>query len=310
MKSVKENVYWVWFSLIPNLGNIKKQKLLNFFKTPKDIYKATKAQLMQIDGIGEKLADEIQNKEIKEIVKNHIDYLDKNNINVITIEDNEYPIMLRQIYDYPISLYVKGNVSILNSSCMAVVGCRDATEYGMKAAKYFSYHLAENNICVVSGLAKGIDSYAHIGALWAYKDNKKRLIKQEYKDKEQEEQIKEKSKQKIIKNTEKIKEEQIEKKHVNYVKTIAVLGNGLDMIYPQENKELADMISKNGGAIISEYPLGTKPEKLHFPARNRIVSGMSKGVLVIEAKEKSGTLITVDFALEQGRDVFVVPRKY
>lgn len=265
MKSLKENAYWIWLSLIPNLGSIKKQRLLQSFKTPEKIFLASKEELLKVEGIGEKIANEILDNNIRKSVKSHITYMEKNNIQFITIQDDEYPQILKEIYDYPISLYVKGNAKILNSKSIAIVGCRDATIYGQNSAKYFGYNLAKEGICVVSGLAKGIDSYAHIGALGA------------------------------------------SGKSDSNGKTIAVLGNGLDMIYPQENIELANMIIEKGGAIISEYPLGTKPDKMNFPARNRIVSGMSKGVLVVEAKEKSGTLITVDFALEQGRDVFVVP---
>ena len=265
MKSLKENAYWIWLSLIPNLGSIKKQRLLQSFKTPEKIFLASKEELLKVEGIGDKIANEILDNNIRKSVKNHITYMEKNNIQFITIQDDEYPQILKEIYDYPISLYVKGNTKILNSKSIAIVGCRDATTYGQNSAKYFGYNLAKEGICVVSGLAKGIDSYAHIGALGA------------------------------------------SGKSDSNGKTIAVLGNGLDMIYPQENIELANMIIEKGGAIISEYPLGTKPDKMNFPARNRIVSGMSKGVLVVEAKEKSGTLITVDFALEQGRDVFVVP---
>lgn len=265
MKSLKENAYWIWLSLIPNLGSIKKQRLLQSFKTPEKIFLASKQELLKVEGIGDKIANEILDNNIRKSVKNHITYMEKNNIQFITIQDDEYPQILKEIYDYPISLYVKGNAKILNSKSIAIVGCRDATIYGQNSAKYFGYNLAKEGICVVSGLAKGIDSYAHIGALGA------------------------------------------SGKSDSNGKTIAVLGNGLDMIYPQENIELANMIIEKGGAIISEYPLGTKPDKMNFPARNRIVSGMSKGVLVVEAKEKSGTLITVDFALEQGRDVFVVP---
>ena len=265
MKSLKENAYWIWLSLIPNLGSIKKQRLLQSFKTPEKIFLASKQELLKVEGIGDKIANEILDNNIRKSVKNHITYMEKNNIQFITIQDDEYPQILKEIYDYPISLYVKGNAKILNSKSIAIVGCRDATIYGQNSAKYFGYNLAKEGICVVSGLAKGIDSYAHIGALGA------------------------------------------SGKSDSNGKTIAVLGNGLDMIYPQENIELANMIIEKGGAIISEYPLGTKPDKMNFSARNRIVSGMSKGVLVVEAKEKSGTLITVDFALEQGRDVFVVP---
>lgn len=265
MKNLKENAYWIWLSLIPGLGSIKKQKLLQYFATPEKIFLASKEELLKVDGIGEKIANEVLDNNIRKSVKSHITYMEKKNIQFITIQDDEYPQILKEIYDYPISLYVKGNAKILNSKSIAIVGCRDATIYGQNSAKYFGYNLAKEGICVVSGLAKGIDSYAHIGALGASGNSN------------------------------------------SNGKTIAVLGNGLDMIYPQENTELANMIIEKGGAIISEYPLGTKPDKMNFPARNRIVSGMSKGVLVVEAKEKSGTLITVDFALEQGRDVFVVP---
>ena len=146
--------------------------------------------------------------------------------------------------------------------------------------------MAKNDICIVSGLAKGIDSFAHIGALI---ENKERKSNEKQKNDEKEKNINNKKTTK------------------SYAKTIAVLGNGLDTIYPKENKELANMIINQGGTIISEYPLGTTPERINFPARNRIVSGLSTGTLVIEAKEKSGTLITVDFALEQGKEVFVVP---
>ena len=265
MNNLKENAYWIWLSLIPNLGSIKKQRLLQSFEAPEKIFLASKQELLKVEGIGEKIANEILDNNIRKSVKNHITYMKKNNIQFITIKDKEYPQMLKEIYDYPISLYVKGNTKILNSKSIAIVGCRDATTYGQNCAKYFGYNLANEGICVVSGLAKGIDSYAHIGALGAMGTSD------------------------------------------SNGKTVAVLGNGLDMIYPQENIELANTIIEKSGAIISEYPLGTKPDKMNFPARNRIVSGMSRGVLVVEAKEKSGTLITVDFALEQGRDVFVVP---
>lgn len=140
-----------------------------------------------------------------------------------------------------------------------MVGCRDCTEYGKKVSMEFSYKLAKEGICIISGLAKGIDSYSHIGCMKAKG------------------------------------------------KTIAVLGNGLDQIYPKENILLHNEIIKTGGLILSEYVIGTKPDKLNFPARNRIISGLSNGVIVVEAKDKSGTLITVDFALEQGKNIFVVP---
>lgn len=183
----------------------------------------------------------------------------KNNIDIISIEDKQYPNILKEIYDPPICLYIRGNKEILNNKSISIVGCRKATDYGRKVARDFAYNISKQDINIISGLAIGIDSEAHLGAVEANK------------------------------------------------KTVAVLGNGLDTIYPKENINLSQKILDSGGAIISEYPLGTKPKKENFPARNRIISGMSSGLLVVEAKEKSGTLITVDFALEQGRDVFVVP---
>lgn len=180
-------------------------------------------------------------------------------IKEISIFDKEYPKSLKNIYDPPMKLYVMGDYSILNNFKIAVIGCRKCSKYGEMCTKYFSSNLAKKDITIISGLAKGIDSFAHNSCIDVGG------------------------------------------------KTIAVIGSGLDIIYPEENKWLYEKIVKTGGAIISEYPLGTKPLKYHFPARNRIISGLSDGVLVVEAKEKSGTLITVDFALEQGKNIFVVP---
>ena len=178
-------------------------------------------------------------------------------IEEILIESKEYPEKLKNIYDSPKKLYVIGNKNLLYKKGIAIVGTRDATAYGKKVSYDFAKELSENHIVVISGLALGIDTYAHIGALKGG--------------------------------------------------TIAVLGSGIDQIYPKENIELAREILKNNGCIISEYPLGSKPERLHFPQRNRIISGLGEGVLVVEANKKSGALITAEFALEQGKEVFVVP---
>ena len=199
------------------------------------------------------------NNQIKNYVQKHLDFMEKNNIDIISIQDKEYPQLLKQIPYPPINLYIKGDKSILNNVGIGVVGCRIPSDYGIKIAKEFSYNISKRNVNIISGLAKGIDSYAHLGAIEAKQ------------------------------------------------KTIAILGNGLDTVYPKENYKLFQDILNSGGAIISEFPLGTSPKKENFPRRNRIISGMSNGILVVEAKKKSGTLITVDFALEQGRDVYVVP---
>lgn len=251
--------YWIWLSTIQGLGSIKKQILLHKYQTPEKIYRLKKEEILKIKGFGEVLAEHIICKENKANLEKDIEFLQKEKIKILTIEDKEYPEILKTIYDYPVSIYVKGNETILNNASIGIVGCRESSVYGEKVAQYFAYNLAKKSINIISGLAKGIDSQSHIGAIKA-----KGM-------------------------------------------TIGVIGSGLDIVYPKENQYLYDKIIEENGAIISEYPLGTKPEKMNFPARNRIISGMSKAILVVEAKKKSGTLITVDFALEQGRDVYVVP---
>lgn len=265
MKNLEDKKYWIWFSLIRKLGCIQKRKLLEIYKNPEEIYNLKEEELLKVEGIGTIIEKSIIDSKNPKLIQKHIDYMNNNGIDIINVEDKEYPDSLKEIYDYPISLYVKGNRSILNQKNLAIVGCRECTNYGKSATKYFAYHLSKNGINIVSGLARGIDSYAHLGCICAQKESKKAC------------------------------------------KTIAVVGNGLDIVYPKENFDLANEIIKNGGAIVSEYPCGVKPDKMNFPARNRIISGISKAILVVEAKEKSGTLITVDFALEQGKDVFVIP---
>ncbi len=259
MEELESKRYWIWLSLIKNLGSLKLKRLLDMYHAPKRIWDLTKEELININGIGEKTAEQIICNKYKENLENYILKMQNKNIGILTINDEEYPTILKEIYDPPICLYYKGNKNILNNIGVAIVGCRECTNYGKKVAESFSYSIAKNNINIVSGLAKGIDTFSHIGAIYAKG------------------------------------------------KTIAVVGNGLDVIYPKENEKIINKIIELGGCIISEYPLGTKPERMNFPARNRIISGLSKGVIVVEAKKKSGTLITVDFALEQGKDVFVVP---
>lgn len=279
MNQLENKKYWIWLSLVKKLGSRRKQRLLQKYKTPEKIYSLTKKELLAIEGIGEELAKNILDEEIRKRVKNHISYMQQHNIDIISIHEEEYPRLLKTIYDPPISLYIKGKKEILNHQAIAIVGCREASDYGKKAAQYFAYQLAKKGVNIISGLARGVDSYAHVGSICV--------------------QIEERNPQFASYSQESEK--------INCGKTIAVVGNGLDMVYPSENKMLQEKIIKEGGAILSEYPLGTKPDKKNFPARNKIISGMCKGIIVIEAKEKSGTLITVDFALEQGRDVYVVP---
>lgn len=259
---MKEEYYWIWLSRIEGIGAIKTKQLLDIYETPERIWKLSKDELIKVKGIGEILAEQILDIKYKQNLEQYVSYMKKYNIGIITIFDSDYPEKLRNIYDAPLILYYKGNKKILKQKSIGMIGCRECSQYGKEVAIDFSYKLAKENMCIVSGLARGIDSYSHIGCIKAGG------------------------------------------------KTIAVLGSGIDQIYPKENAKLYEQIIKTGGIIISEYVIGTKPNKLNFPARNRIISGLSDGVIVIEAKQKSGTLNTVDFALDQGREVFVVPRKY
>ena len=259
MKKIEEKYYKIWITLIKGIGIKRYINLIKKFKTIKNIFSASSKDLENIQLIDEKLIQNILNPQNKILAKEHLVYMERNNIDIISIEDTEYPLKLLSIYNPPICLYINGNKEIFKEKSIGIIGCRECTSYGKEIAQKFSYYLAKNKINIVSGLAKGIDSEAHLGATYAKGW------------------------------------------------TTAVLGNGLDIVYPKENYYLVDKILRNDGAIISEYPIGTRPEKMNFPARNRIISGISDGLLVVEAKKKSGTLITVDFALEQGRDVFLVP---
>lgn len=187
---------------------------------------------------------------------------EEKNIRLLTFEDEAYPEMLKQIEDAPPVLYVLGKPEILNSPLsLSIVGSRNATINGRKTASRIAYELTNNGVMIISGMARGIDSAAHKGAMYA--NNQQGT-------------------------------------------TIAVLGTGVDVIYPKENKLLYEQIALNG-AVVSEFPLGTQPQSTNFPRRNRIVSALSQGTLVVEAATNSGSLITARLALEQGKDIFAIP---
>lgn len=249
--------HWIWLSKI----DISPEKIKSILEknTIEDIWNL-KTEIKQ--KFTKEEMEKIQNKKYRKELDSYEKYMQKHKIELITIKDKEYPEKLKNIYNPPICLYLLGNKKLLNTKSIAMVGSRVCSEYGKTMALGFSYLLAKNNITIISGLAKGIDSEAHIGSLQAKG------------------------------------------------RTIAVIGTGVDLIYPKENKDLMKDIVRNNGLIVSEYPLGTEPNKENFPRRNRIISGLTEGVLVVEAKEKSGALITVDYALEQGKNIYVVPRKY
>ena len=251
--------FWIWFSRIKKLTIIQKNELIEKFENPEIIWRLSAEDLKCKTGYNDECITEILKKEYREGIDRFEDYMNKNRIKMITMFDKEYPDNLRKIYDKPILLFAKGNIDLLKEKCVAIVGTRCCSNYGKEVANNVSYNLAKENICIVSGLAKGIDSISHNAALNANG------------------------------------------------RTIAVIGCGLDYVYPYENKNLYERIINNNSLIVTEHIIGTKPEKLNFPARNRIISALSKAIIVVEAKEKSGALITAEFGLEHGKEVFAVP---
>lgn len=252
--------YWYWLLNLEGIGRKKIETLLAYYETPERIFSGSKEELNSIKKLSEKDVSTILNRSnLKSILKSYEDMVHKG-IKFITIEDDDYPRRLLNIYDSPMALYVKGNLPREDHLNIAVVGARNCSDYGKEIAQWFSRELAQYNVNIISGLARGIDGYAHRGAL------------------------------KGLGNT------------------YGVLGCGIDICYPPEHIELYMDIQENGG-IISEYGMGVNPKAGFFPMRNRIISGISDGVLVIEAKEKSGSLITVDMGLEQGKSIFAIPGK-
>jgi DNA processing protein len=249
--------YWVALKATEGVGNLGFKNLLDAFGTPRNVFDASPHSLKKIPGIGEKTVACIKDFENWERVDENLKLADKLNVSIITYQDPSYPKNLLNIYDFPVLLYVKG-VLREDDINVAVVGSRMASTYGKFCTERFCRELALKGITIVSGLARGIDSAAHKGAI------------------------------------------------AGKGRTVAVLGCGIDIVYPPENKKLFMEIINNG-AVITEFPFGTPPNAPNFPSRNRIISGISLGVLVVEAGEKSGSLITARMALEQGREVFAVP---
>lgn len=250
----------ITLNLIPGLGSIKIQRLLEFFGSPEIVLHAPARLLQEVKGIGNDLATSITSWKTTTNALKEIDLATQAKVSITTLFDPEYPTILRTITDPPIVLYSYGHwLPIDGEKSIAVVGSRMATHYGRMVAQKFSYSLAEAGITIISGLARGIDSTAHHAALTAGG------------------------------------------------RTLAIIGSGLNRLYPEENKALADMIVDGHGAVISEFPMNLAPSKSTFPMRNRIVSAWSQATLVIEAPKRSGALITANSANEQGRTVYAVP---
>ena len=254
----KNAFLWLALSRIPGVGNVIYNRLIEKFHTPENVFQSTPDELKKVEGIRSKTIAAISNFKGNDWAKRELGQIEKLGITLLTLNDELYPRILKTIYDPPPILYLKGELQEGDSLSLAIVGSRSASAYGKDITMRLARSLTQRGFTIVSGLARGIDTAAHKGALKAGG------------------------------------------------RTLAVLGSGIDVIYPWENNTLAENIAQNG-AVMSEFPFGTPPEAAHFPSRNRIISGLSLGTVIIEASFRSGSLITARLALEQGREVFAVP---
>jgi DNA processing protein len=249
--------FWLALTRIDGLGIRGCHRLIEHFGSPQAAYMASLTELESC-GVPARVAQAIFMQSRLKEAEREVEEIAKADCELVAYDSDDYPPQLKQIPDAPLVLYLRGDAKVLSEYAVSIVGSRRPSAYGSSVAHRLAYDLAGRHLTIVSGLARGIDSAAHRGALEAKG------------------------------------------------RTIAVLGSGIDVIYPRENKKLADEICKSG-AVISEFPRGTGPHPENFPIRNRIISGLSLGVLVVEAAEYSGSLITARMALEQNREVFAVP---
>lgn len=247
---------WLNLTLLPGVGPRRLRRLLRTFGTPAEVLAAAPGELARV--VGEDAASMLLRGPQPAALKSALSWLSQPGNRLLTLADTDYPPQLLQISDPPIVLYVRGRAELLRQPAIAIVGSRNATAAGLGNSEAFAAALSEAGLCVVSGLAAGIDAAAHRGALRGR------------------------------------------------ASSIAVCGTGLDRVYPARNRALAHQLAEQG-ALISEFPLGTPPAASNFPRRNRIISALSLGCLVVEANLQSGSLITARQALEQGRDVFAIP---
>jgi DNA processing protein len=248
----------VALNMVDHVGPVRVRQLLDRFGDAPSILRATKSQLLQVPGIGEETADAIAGWERSVDLSSELKRVEDFKCRIVTQADPEYPELLRQIYDPPIVLYVKGQLGTQDRNAIAMVGSRRTTHYGIEMARKLAYQLAYTGVTVVSGGARGIDTAAHQGALNAKG------------------------------------------------RTLCVLGTGINIVFPPENVELFERIAA-GGAVMTQYPFNRNADKQSFAIRNRIVAGMTLGTIVVEANLGSGALITANFAVEYGRQVFAVP---
>jgi len=257
---MENKLSWIRFQLAFGYGTTRGQKILERFGRPDAIFREPPAALARTGVFTQGELKNISTVATEEAAWKVLDLCEDYGCGVLTPDDGEYPVRLRQLYNYPAVLYVRGSLAELDE-CLAIamVGTRNATEYGIRAANHIAGGLAEKGAVIVSGLARGIDTASHTAALKAGG------------------------------------------------RTIAVLGCGIDIVYPPENARLEELIVRYGGAVVTEYPPGEQPLHYHFPARNRIISGLSNGIVVVEGTRRSGSLITANHAYTQNREVFAVP---
>ena len=246
-------------NMVAKMGPVRLRKLLEVFETPERVLSAKRSALRAVDGIGDDVAEQIATWESTVDLSAELESIRHFGAEVITAQSPTYPRQLREIHAPPIVLYVWGELTERDQHAIGVIGSRRTSHYGAECAKKISYQLAYAGLTVISGLARGIDTAAHQGALAAKG------------------------------------------------RTIAVIGTGLTKLYPPENAALADKIRSGNGAIVSEFSMAVEPDRQTFPMRNRIISGWSHGILVVEAGLNSGALITASQAIEQGRSVYAVP---
>ena len=255
--SQEEELHWLALMLVPSLGTRTAGKLLERFRTPQAIFRSSRTEL-ESAGVSGALAQSIVSGCTFEDAAAQQEKMRQMGALLVTINDPRYPSLLREIFDPPVLLFARGRIELLQSIMLGVVGTRRPTPYGLAAAERLSTDLAHAGLTIVSGMARGIDSSAHKGALAAGGE------------------------------------------------TVAVLGCGVDIVYPSENRKLAMELAAKG-LLVSEFPMGATAFPQNFPIRNRIISGMSVGVLVVEGAQYSGSAITAKLAMDQGREVFAVP---
>jgi DNA processing protein len=250
---------WIALNMTPGVGPRAAAKLLERFGSPEAVFGALRMELEQLK-LRPEAVESIATRNLHERAGQELERVRALGGDIILLDDGVYPALLREIFDPPITLYVKGEWQVcLDAPCVGMVGSRHCSTYGRNAAELLARELASRGVTIISGLARGIDGAAHRGALDAGG------------------------------------------------RTVAVMATGLDEVYPGEHRKLAEEILDKGGALVTQFPLETPPLPENFPYRNRVISGLSLGVVVVEATERSGSLITARLALEQNREVFAVP---